>query len=848
MKSLWMARNRRGKREAPRLSLFPFLAVLICTMGALVLLLLSVTRQARLQAAREAATKDAEKQTKIAADMEMVQWRVDQLKSSRKQTAAQLAEARLMLGHIEDHGRRLRDQFADLSAQAKTAAAEGLKPGRFAAPGEDELRQLEGQIAEAQERLALSQQSAANRPRSYAIVPYEGPNRTRRRPIYIECRSDAVVLQPENIVFGEADFDEPLGPGNPLAAAVRAAREQMLMERNLDPQNAGEPYPLLLVRPDGILAYDCALAAMKSWGSDFGYELINADWQLKYPPADPNVGRAVAQAVELARQEHARLVAAAPSKYGKRPSSGLYRSSLADDGGQSGGGDAASPGFYSSKPADRYGQQYAGGGPGDGSSSGSNGPSSRNASGGGSGHGRGGFGSGGALAQGGDGGSGDSDGVENSIAKADEDFKNNNPYDAMAFPAGAGSGGGVPGGMAHGGGPGGAYPGGYGSAGAPGGVPGAFTGAPGGGGAPGGVGGLSGGNGGALGGMGGYASGMGGGPGGSNGGPGSVASGGPGLGVAGGGYGSGGSPYGSAAGGAGDGSMTGDGLGGGPAGSPGTASGGAPAIYTPMFGQQGAPGTGEAPAQRVGDGTGGNGGAPAQWVGGAPGTAQPGVPSNGQAAYQGNGQPAYPANGQPAYPANGQPGGSATAAAVQRPDGYIIGRPNDGSANPQPAQRPEATTGVAMVPAGPLRPGEYRPPDNTPPPKADPDKEKKKKNPYENIDPDRSQADWALRNARSHAAAISRPVHVDCYADRLVIAPEQPGGQPHVIVCNSNSRRNADKFVAVMWEVMDSWGMAGKEMYWRPVLDFYVAPGGEPRMVDMTRALDGSGLVIERKQ
>ena len=57
MKPLWQIRNRRHpqagtRREAPRLSLFPFLAVLICTMGALVLLLLFVSRQARQQAAR----------------------------------------------------------------------------------------------------------------------------------------------------------------------------------------------------------------------------------------------------------------------------------------------------------------------------------------------------------------------------------------------------------------------------------------------------------------------------------------------------------------------------------------------------------------------------------------------------------------------------------------------------------------------------------------------------------------------------------------------------------------------------------------------------------------------------
>ena len=202
---------------------------------------------------------------------------------------------------------------ATYARQAKKASDEGLKAGRFVAAGEAELKQIEGRIVVAQQQLDRARQSASNRPKSYAVVPYDGPNHTRRRPIYIECRGDAVVLQPENIVFNEPDFDEPLGPGNPLAAAIRAAREQMLLQSSAQRQDFGEPYPLLLVRPAGIVAYNAALAAMKSWGSEFGYELINQDWQLKYPPPDPVLGRLVQQAVALARLEHARLIAAAPT-------------------------------------------------------------------------------------------------------------------------------------------------------------------------------------------------------------------------------------------------------------------------------------------------------------------------------------------------------------------------------------------------------------------------------------------------------------------------------------------------------------------------------------------------------
>ena len=42
--------------------------------------------------------------------------------------------------------------------------------------------------------------------------------------------------------------------------------------------------------------------------------------------------------------------------------------------------------------------------------------------------------------------------------------------------------------------------------------------------------------------------------------------------------------------------------------------------------------------------------------------------------------------------------------------------------------------------------------------------------------------------------------------------------------------------------------MFGRETYWRPILQFHVVAGAEPRMRDLARSLEGSGLMIERKQ
>ena len=121
-----------------------------------------------------------------------------------------------------------------------------------------------------------------------------------------------------------------MGPGNPLAAALRAAREQLLAQREFDPQ-AGEPYPLLLVRPEGIAAYYAAREAMKSWGCDFGYELVGDDWKLAYPPPNPRLIEVVRQAIGSARINQERLIAAAPREYpshrrrltGRRPRADL---------------------------------------------------------------------------------------------------------------------------------------------------------------------------------------------------------------------------------------------------------------------------------------------------------------------------------------------------------------------------------------------------------------------------------------------------------------------------------------------------------------------------------------------
>ncbi|HLA85258.1 MAG TPA: hypothetical protein VJL29_10720, partial [Thermoguttaceae bacterium] len=308
-----LSRRARRPDDAEGISLFPFLAVLICAAGLLIVLLVVIGRQARAQASQRAEAKQVEFHAGLKQKHEDVLWRTEQLKQSLTATQRQLTDERLVLGHLEDHSRELRGRLESLERAWKELNAAGNAAQSQAV--ESQLRELSAKIDRMKQQVDKARREVMAKQRSHAVVPYEGPYGTRRRPIYIECRADAVVLQPEGIEFKTPDFEGPLGPGNPLAVALRAAREYMLRTAQLDPAKAGEPYPLLLVRPLGITAYYAAREAMRSWESDFGYEMVDADWSLDFGAADPELKRVVIEEVELARMRQRRLAEAAPRYY-----------------------------------------------------------------------------------------------------------------------------------------------------------------------------------------------------------------------------------------------------------------------------------------------------------------------------------------------------------------------------------------------------------------------------------------------------------------------------------------------------------------------------------------------------
>jgi hypothetical protein len=307
--------SRSQPASGPTISLFPFLAVLLCTMGALLVVLVLFSRAVKEGVVADAAVATQGVEQELELERDSLVWRVKQLDGVRTRTAEDLSRARMQLAGIEENARALEDEMAGLDRMAASLES----AGGLSAADEAALEAIEARLASARESLDKARADQRTKPPAYAVVPYEGRNGTHRRPLYIECAGDGVFLQPENIRLGPTDFQGPPGPGNPLASALRAAREHVLASHGGANDPGMQPYPLLIVRPSGVMAYYAAREAIQSWGSDFGYQLVDEDWTLAFPPPDPTLAQVERRAIEESRQRLAWLAEVRPSRPAKQP-------------------------------------------------------------------------------------------------------------------------------------------------------------------------------------------------------------------------------------------------------------------------------------------------------------------------------------------------------------------------------------------------------------------------------------------------------------------------------------------------------------------------------------------------
>ncbi|HMP80157.1 MAG TPA: hypothetical protein PKD54_11945, partial [Pirellulaceae bacterium] len=299
-----------------QVTLFPFLTVLLATMGILVVMLVLAVHAASIKsAAAEPPDRElyADQLIALQDDIDLQIIRRDALQRARPGLVEQLHSARMVRANIQSALIELEREEALLARQFETLEAretDGLASIDSSQALEEQRRAWLQRIELARSRLAELQRHQSNTPtKLYSIVPTRQADGTNRRPIYVECVAEGLILQPYGIQIKTVELPVPGLPGNPLDAGLSTIREYW--QRNGGETTEGHPYPLLVVRPSGAGTYGLARRALGSWTDEFGYELVDQDLALDFGVVDSSLRQSIELAVHRAKREqiaHARLL------------------------------------------------------------------------------------------------------------------------------------------------------------------------------------------------------------------------------------------------------------------------------------------------------------------------------------------------------------------------------------------------------------------------------------------------------------------------------------------------------------------------------------------------------------
>ena len=339
-----MSSKRRGESTAP--ALFPFLAVLLCTIGALVLILVLTVANSHASAKREVESEISEV-AETTKELEIV---AEELDVQRDELKARVERRRRDLADIEDHISRLNQTLENLISKIERIQTQSSQTEEERSEKTDQIVKLKTEIDQKKRELIDEIEKQKKRKPAFAVIPYVGANGTNRRPVYLECTKEGVIVQPEGLLISLNDLRPPFGPGNPLDAALRVLR-LAYQQKDATFGVTLPPYPLLIVRPDGIQTYALAREAMSGWDDQFGYELVEKEMELKFPTSPAGLKEQLTSTVELAKRRQQALIAALPRRIsapdGEDSWDGIDASSSAASGAGNGDHPAGGSSFAS---------------------------------------------------------------------------------------------------------------------------------------------------------------------------------------------------------------------------------------------------------------------------------------------------------------------------------------------------------------------------------------------------------------------------------------------------------------------------------------------------------------------
>ncbi|GAB5440223.1 MAG: hypothetical protein Fues2KO_05720 [Fuerstiella sp.] len=346
------------RRQTNAISLFPFLAVLVCTMGALILLLLVTTRRIRNDLQRQTdvaaspavvetvdelpptapgdasdgptesdATSNADlgDETTIALDTDvepsetfdraaMLQQIADLKRDITLAEDQQLrlnVQIRQLQIELAEHEKRqavwrqLQDELQERETDADALAAVLSDQKRLLAEAENELQDQQ-QLTRSGEKMLKERESALIRLRELAQqIAARSDAGTDQAIIEFSnsegTRSVPIVVEVTEDGFQLRPTDVQISSGDMLGFPTSDNPLLSVVYAVNDHRNPDQlhrlPYVLLLVRPDGSLPFYTAQRTLNESNVHFGYELLSADQQIRFDPTDETEQRVAREAL-----------------------------------------------------------------------------------------------------------------------------------------------------------------------------------------------------------------------------------------------------------------------------------------------------------------------------------------------------------------------------------------------------------------------------------------------------------------------------------------------------------------------------------------------------------------------
>lgn len=341
-------------------SIFPFLAVLVCAMGALIFLLIALTQKIRdvpdlavqpKQSLPESVVEavimepvvlptvdlgepllwePAEDipEPEVVAEVPPPAWppayaagvtdapEYDSQPAQQKKRLRQLREQEIaklqqmlqqsttQLAAEQEQKRLLEQQVANVDQQHEAHQKQLQRLKESIAESKASVEQQHKAVAEVRQQLVdlqLEYQKALDDQlevsESTEFIAIDSKTGERRQPIIIECKADEILFQPQGVTLNAQDFIGFNATANPLVIGARYLLQEAAQS------SAKTPYILVLVREGGIDSFRLVQTLLSANRFPMGYELVGDEVALHFPRVQSQSADRLALLLEEIRRQ-----------------------------------------------------------------------------------------------------------------------------------------------------------------------------------------------------------------------------------------------------------------------------------------------------------------------------------------------------------------------------------------------------------------------------------------------------------------------------------------------------------------------------------------------------------------